>query len=65
MKTIEELNALKADVEEMNRKLSELSDDELSLVTGGTIDDVRRRLEEFINVGITITPDETHGPISR
>ena len=35
MKTKEELSALKAEVEEMNRKLSELSEDELKAVAGG------------------------------
>ena len=35
MKTTEELNALKNEVETMNRKLAELNDEELSQVTGG------------------------------
>ena len=35
MKTKEELSALKAEVEEMGRKLSELSEDELKAVVGG------------------------------
>ena len=35
MKTKEELNALKEEVETLNRKLAELSEDELEQVTGG------------------------------
>ena len=35
MKTKEELNALKEEVEALNRKLAELSEDELEQVTGG------------------------------
>ena len=35
MKTKEELNALKAEVEALNKKLAELSEDELAQVTGG------------------------------
>lgn len=36
MKTKEELNALKEEVETLNKKLAELSEEELMLVTGGT-----------------------------
>ena len=36
MKTKEELNALKEEVETLNNKLKELTDDELKEVTGGT-----------------------------
>ena len=35
MKTKEELNALKTEVEALNRKLAELSEEELKLVAGG------------------------------
>ena len=35
MKTKEELNALKAEVETMSRKLAELTDEELAWVAGG------------------------------
>ena len=35
MKTKEELNALKEEVETLNKKLAELSEDELKAVTGG------------------------------
>ena len=36
MKTKEELNALKEEVENVNKKLRELSDDELRVVVGGS-----------------------------
>ena len=35
MKTKEELNALKEEAEALNKKLSELTEDELAQVTGG------------------------------
>ena len=35
MKTKEELNALKKEVEMLNKKLAELTEDELKQVTGG------------------------------
>ena len=35
MKTKEELNALKEEVETLNQKLAELTDEELAIVTGG------------------------------
>lgn len=35
MKTKEELTALKKEVEALNKKLAELSEDELAVVTGG------------------------------
>ena len=35
MKTKEELNALKAEVEALNKKLAELTEDELMQVAGG------------------------------
>lgn len=37
MKTQEELNALKEQVETLNKKLAELTDEELKQVTGGGI----------------------------
>lgn len=37
MKTKAELNALKAEVENLTKKLGELTDDELAEVTGGVI----------------------------
>ena len=35
MKTKEELNALKEEIETLNKKLAELTEDELEQVTGG------------------------------
>ena len=39
MKTKEELNALKNEVESLNRKLAELSEDEMKEVVGGGLDE--------------------------
>ena len=41
MKTKEELNALKEEVETMSRKLAELTDEELEQVTGGIVPDTQ------------------------
>ena len=38
MKTKEELNALKEEVETLNKKLAELTEEELEQVTGGNTD---------------------------
>ena len=46
MKTPEELNALKEEVETVNRKLHELTDEELAQVSGGVIIP-----ESLINIG--------------
>ena len=43
MKTKEELNALKEEVETMNKKLAELTEEELAQVSGG-----RRSLNDFV-----------------
>ncbi len=40
MKTKEELNALKKEVEALNRKLTELGEDEMKLVVGGAYDTI-------------------------
>ena len=39
MKTKEELNALKNEVETLNKELAELSEDEMAQVTGGQSND--------------------------
>ena len=39
MKTKEELNALKNEVEALNKKLAELSEDEMKEVVGGGLDE--------------------------
>ena len=53
MKTIEELNALKEEIETMNRKLAELNEEELKQVTGGS-NDIEITFEyimQYINAG--------------
>ena len=40
MKTVEELNALKEEVETLNRQLHELTEEELAQVTGGVAPDL-------------------------
>ena len=42
MKTKEELSALKKEVETLNKKLAELSEEELAQVSGGRVDGTRR-----------------------
>ena len=44
MKTKEELNALKEEVETLNKKLAELTDEELALVSSGLAPVIRGRL---------------------
>ena len=40
MKSKEELNALKEEVETVSRKLAELTDDELAQVSGGQLQEI-------------------------
>ena len=49
MKTKEELNALKEEVEALSKKLAELSEEELAQVAGGSVDDVFQRYNEDIS----------------
>lgn len=51
MKTKEELNALKEEVETLNKKLAELSEDELKAVSGGNSWDPYWGEDGFINPG--------------
>ena len=44
MKTKEELNALKEEVETLNRKLHELTEEELAQVSGGLVPAIHREL---------------------
>lgn len=46
MKTVEELKALRIEAESLNRKLTELTEEELTQVTGGS---VRRVEPEIVN----------------
>ena len=45
MKTIEELKAIKEEVEALNKKLAELTEEELKQVTGGALieDDIKSK----------------------
>ena len=66
MKTKEELNALKEEVDTLNKKLAELTEDELILVTGGTYADSIYGGVCGVNNGIIIdnsyiSPDPTYG----
>ena len=61
MKTKEELNVLKAEVEKLNKKLAELTEEELAQVTGGMmpyIAAVNERDKQMINVEnpLTVNP---------
>ena len=49
MKTKEELNALKEEVETLNRKLAELSEEELEQVIGGEQRNAPRRMPERLH----------------
>ena len=49
MKTKEELNALKEEVETLNKKLHELTEEELEQVTGGAINHTED--EKFLEYG--------------
>ena len=48
MKTAEELNALKEEVETVSRKLAELTEEELAQVSGGSTDDVIQRYNDNV-----------------
>ena len=49
MKTKEELNALKEEVETLSKKLAELTEEELTLVAGGYSEDNTKELEDLLN----------------
>ena len=57
MKTKEELNALKEEVETQNKKLHELTDEELAQVSGGVV------LTEDTSVS-TLVPSGDHASMS-
>ena len=69
MKTKEELNALKEEVEALNKKLAELSEEELVQVAGGStdesIDDIIQRQSDEIRralEGLLNPPSAYHTP---
>ena len=53
MKTNEELNALKSEVETINKKLAELTEDELAQVCGGFIPPLPRAVEKHTTAELT------------
>ena len=54
MKTKEELNALKNEVEALNKKLAELTDEELAQVSGGVL--------SVANLNNIARPGDGNGP---
>ena len=58
MKTKEELNALKEEVETLNKKLHELTDEELEQVTGGEYPIVTELTDDLIESGEFLVPGE-------
>ena len=58
MKTKEELNALKNEVETVNKKLTALSDEELAQVSGGSDDIVDFTSKVYETVTITLKQAE-------
>ena len=53
MKSKEELNTLKEEVEAMNKKLAELTDDELKQVTGGMTEQELIEVAKLAQIDIT------------
>ena len=56
MKTKEELNVLKKEYEEVNRKLAELSEDELKDIFGGAELDIRK--DYYENIILSVNPND-------
>ena len=50
MKAKEELNALKKEVEALNKKLAELTEEELAQVTGGSLADSLKKLQDGMKI---------------
>ena len=64
MKTAEELNALKNEVEALNKKLAELTEEELAQVAGGIdFDDFRKDVTTESHNSWNLRTDEGAGPI--
>ena len=61
MKSKEELNALKEEIETLNKKLAELSEDELKAVTGGYVGGVCGENNGIIIDNPYISSDPTYG----
>ena len=60
MKTKEYLNALKEEVEVLNAKLAELSEDELKLVVGG-VEGLDIRKDEYESIILTTSESSSSG----
>ena len=70
MKTKEELNALKAEIKNLNEKLSALSEDELKRVAGGhgesgAIDIIRNEMYLWLITHQKATPEEINTEIKE
>ena len=63
MKTKEELNALKEEVETVNKKLAELTDEELAQVSGGETACICSAGEVFFTGGIYLAHVNATGEI--
>ena len=59
MKTKEELNALKEEVETLNEKLHELTEDELEQVAGGTDITLEKASVRLGETGVVLCPTDT------
>ena len=62
-KTKEELNALKEEVETLNEKLAELTEEELAQVTGGVLRDGAEPGVEFASPNPLVYPAWMSGPL--
>ena len=59
MKTKEELNALKEEVETLNKKLHELTEEELAQVSGGVLLDIIKRAIELPGAELGLSKIDT------
>ena len=64
MKSKEELNALKEEVETVNCKVRELSDEELEMVVGGCVDDWEKIVREISSFRAVNDNEEGLGELS-
>ena len=58
-KTQEELNAIKEEVESMNKKLAELTEEELEQVAGGNIEqEIKNLAKQYFQIEEEVTGDK-------
>ena len=50
MKTTEELNVIKEEVEALNKKLAELNDEEMAYISGGSNDENSSRWDDWCDI---------------